>query len=292
MSELVASQFPEWAHLPVSPVEDPGWDNITFRLGDDKSVRLPSAPSYEAQVEKEHRWLPELAGRLPLPIPHPLAKGSPGLGFPRRWSIYRWIPGRTASPQTIRDEEEFAEELAGFLRSLYSLDPTDGPVFGPHSFLRGGPVGVYDEQTRETVAVLAGHIDTTAVMAVWEAAIAAPSNEQDGWVHGDVTGSNLLVDDSGRLSAVLDFGCSAVGDPACDLTVAWTLLHDKGRERFRSAMGLDAATWARARGWALWKALLGVRWPLEAGESGEALAHATAGPRSVIAAVLQDHATA
>ena len=47
------------------------------------------------------------------------------------------------------------------------------------------------------------------------------------WVHGDVAVGNLLVRD-GRLAAVLDFGSSGVGDPACDIVIAWTFL--SGRE--------------------------------------------------------------
>lgn len=292
VSRLVASQYPQWAHLPVSPVELPGWDNVTFRLGEDKSVRLPSGPSYEAQVEKEHRWLPRLALQLPLPIPQPLAKGSPELGFPRVWSIYLWRPGRPAAPETISDQEQFAEELAAFLCALYGLDPTGGPPWGSHSFKRGGPVSVWDEQTRETVDLLGNEVGRASVLAVWDAAMSAERNQRDVWVHGDVTESNLLVDSTGRLSAVLDFGCSSVGDPACDLTVAWTLLRGSGRERFRAALGFDDATWARGRGWALWKALLGIRWALEEGGTLEARGPRTAGSREVIAEVLADHATA
>jgi hypothetical protein len=43
VSRLLAAQFPQWAHLPVAPIELDGWDNTTFRLGDELSVRLPSA---------------------------------------------------------------------------------------------------------------------------------------------------------------------------------------------------------------------------------------------------------
>ena len=61
---------------------------------------------------------------------------------------------------------------------------------------------------------------------------------------------------SGRLCAVIDFGCAAVGDPACDLTFAWTFLDGDSREAFRAGLALDDGTWARARGWALWKAAI------------------------------------
>jgi aminoglycoside phosphotransferase (APT) family kinase protein len=84
---LITAQFPQWAHLKISPVEPNGWDNRTFRLGEEMSVRLPSAERYSAQVEKEHLWLPRLTPFLPLPIPIPLAMGAPDQNHPWHWSV-------------------------------------------------------------------------------------------------------------------------------------------------------------------------------------------------------------
>jgi aminoglycoside phosphotransferase (APT) family kinase protein len=254
VSRLVAMQFPEWAHLPVRPVALDGHDNTTLRLGDDLSVRLPSADAYVPQVEKEHRWLPFLASRLPLPIPEPVARGGPAPGFPRPWSVYRWRPGEPAIASRVADETRFATDLAGFLSALYEIDPTGGPRPGAHSFLRGGPIGALDADVRRSIATLGQAIDADAATRVWESALETTWERPPVWVHGDVTNSNLLVSD-GRLSAVLDFGCSAVGDPACDLAIAWTFFAGESRRAFRDALALDEGTWARGRGWALWKAL-------------------------------------
>ncbi len=255
VAALIADQFPQWADLPVSRVELDGWDNTTFRLGDDLSVRLPSADRYVPQVEKEQRWLPILAPLLPLPIPRPVALGLPGHGFARPWSVYGWLEGEPAAVDRIADLERFARDLAEFLAALYRVDPTNGPVAGEHSFYRGGPLATYDAETRATLSALEGRIDTRAATLVWEEALAAQWDGRRMWVHGDVTAANLLVVD-GRLSAVIDFGCSAVGDPACDLAIAWTLLHGESRAAFRDRLRLDEGTWARGRGWALWKALI------------------------------------
>jgi aminoglycoside phosphotransferase (APT) family kinase protein len=252
---LVAAQFPQWADLPVTPVEFDGWDNRTFHLGNNMSVRLPSAQGYVAQVEKEHRWLPRLAPLLPLPIPTPLAMGVPGEGYPWPWSIYRWLDGEVATIRRIADLREFAVALAEFLTALQGIDPTGGPPPGPHSFYRGGSLTVYDAETRRSIAALEGQIDTAAATAAWEAALHATWQGPPVWLHGDVAVGNLLVKE-GRLSAVIDFGCSAVGDPACDLTIAWTLLSGQSREAFRAGVPVDGAAWARGRGWALWKALI------------------------------------
>ena len=255
MSRLVARQFPQWADLPVSLVELDGWDNTTFRLGTTMSVRLPSADAYVAQIDKEHRWLPIFRGDLPLSIPEPLAKGEPALGFPRPWSIYRWIVGETATDETVSSLTQFADDLAAFLTALYSCDATDGPAAGPHSHWRGSPVTVWDSQTRDSLDRLSREIDAAGATEVWEAAVDARWEQPPVWVHGDITGANLLVQ-GGRLSAVIDFGCSAVGDPACDTTIAWTFFAGESRTAFKSQLPVDEGTWARGRGWALWKALI------------------------------------
>lgn len=251
---LVAEQFPRWSHLPVVPVELDGNDNTTFRLGEGLSARLPSADAYVAQVEKEHEWLPRLAPFLPFPIPEPLARGEPGCGFQRPWSVYRWLGGTIAKVDRIGDLPGFAADLAAFLSALYRIDPAGGPTPGAHSFLRGGPVEALNTDVRSALAALTGQIDTHVVTAVWEAALDAAWPGPDVWVHGDVTGTNLLVAD-GKLAAVIDFGCCAVGDPACDLAITWTLFHGESRRTFRDRLDLDEGTWSRGRGWALWKAL-------------------------------------
>ncbi|QKC84666.1 aminoglycoside phosphotransferase family protein [Mesorhizobium sp. NZP2077] len=255
VSRLVAAQFPQWRDLAVRPVASGGWDNRTFHLGDEMTVRLPSAAAYSLQVEKEHRWLPQLAPLLPLPIPVPLAMGVPAEGYPWHWSVYGWIEGETARRENIADLSQFAADLAGFLIALKRIEPTGGPAPGQHNFFRGGPLNVYDGETRQAITTLGSRIDGTSASAVWEAALAATWQGPPVWFHGDVASGNLLVED-GRLSAVIDFGTSGVGDPSCDLVIAWTFFEGESWEVFRADIGVDDATWARGRGWALWKALI------------------------------------
>ena len=281
VSRLVAAQFPQWAGLPVRPVDLDGWDNRTFRLGPEMSVRLPSGRQYALQVGKEHRWLPVLAGHLPLSIPQPRAKGAPGFGYPWPWSVYGWLDGRPAAAGQLASLSQFAADLAAFLAALYRIDPAGGPEPGDHNFFRGGPLSTYDAETRDAIAVLGDDIDVRGATEVWDAALAATWRGTPVWVHGDVSVGNLLVD-RGRLSAVIDFGSSAVGDPACDVTIAWTFLSGESREVFRAALPADAATWARGRGWALWKALI----MLAAGRRGN---QEEAGPRRIIGEVIAEH---
>lgn len=131
---LIASQFPQWKKLSIDSVATSGWDNRTFHLDKDKSVRLPSASEYELQVEKEHQWLPKLAPKLPLPIPVPIAMGCPEYGYPWKWSIYRWLDGETVTSAGIADLHGLATDLANFLKALHKIDATGGPPAGLHSF--------------------------------------------------------------------------------------------------------------------------------------------------------------
>jgi len=282
VTTLIASQFPRWSDLPIAAVRFDGWDNRTFRLGDDMSVRLPSAAGYSGQVDKEHRWLPVLAPLLPLPIPVPIAMGAPGAGYPWRWSVYRWIDGSIASHGRIDDHNDFATTLGKFLAALQQIDSSDGPPPGPQNCFRGGPLKTYDAETRRSIVALAGRIGTEAATDVWDAAMASTWEGSPVWFHGDMASGNLIVDD-GRLSAVIDFGCSGVGDPACDLTIAWTFLAGGSREAFRAVVPADEGTWARGRGWALWKALIQLVEHIDSNPAEAARA------RQVIDEVLADH---
>ncbi|MET0769957.1 MAG: phosphotransferase, partial [Solirubrobacteraceae bacterium] len=129
---LVDAQFPQWRDLPLEPVPAGGVDNRTFRLGDELSVRLPSAGWYALQVEKEQRWLPVLAPLLPLPIPAPVAQGRPGEGYPFAWSVYRWLEGEPASRERVPDLAAFATDLAAFHAALARAPPRGAPRPGPH----------------------------------------------------------------------------------------------------------------------------------------------------------------
>ena len=254
MRRLVADQFPRWADLPVEPVTGGGWDDWTFHLGPEVLVRLPSAAEYALAVDKEHRWLPELARQLPLPVPVPLGRGEPGAGYPFVWSVYRWLDGEPASADRIADPARFAVELAGFLTALQGVDTTGGPPPGTHTWFRGGTLRTFDGTVQGSLEVLAGRTDVGPAREVWAAALDAPWDGVPSWFHGDVAAGNLLLDD-GQLAAVIDFGTCGVGDPSCDLAVAWTLLTGDGRRAFRDRLSVGDAAWARGRGWALWKTL-------------------------------------
>ena len=243
---LLAEQFPDWAGLPLERLRSSGTDNALYRLGDEMVVRLPRIRSAVASVDKEHEWLPRLAPRIPPAIPAPLAKGTPAEGYPWQWGVYSWLDGENPAIDGITDIDSLTGDLVQFVDALHRIDLAGGPP--SH---RGAPLKVQDTEARSAIAELKGMADTEAATSAWNEALAIPEwSGQPLWIHGDLLPGNLLLR-AGRLTGVIDWAALGVGDPACDLIVAWALLPRAARKSFRVALGVDDATWARGRGWAL-----------------------------------------
>ncbi|ETI70514.1 aminoglycoside phosphotransferase APH(3') [Neobacillus vireti] len=252
---LINEQYPEWSELYITPVKNGGNDNRTFHLGDYMSVRLPSAADYAPQVEKEQKWLPILAEKLSLPIPVPIAKGNPNEEYPWSWSINKWLEGEPLSHNNIENLNQIAKDLGLFLIELQAIDTDEGPLAGKHNFYRGGSLSIYNDETRNAIENNKEDFDGGLLSEIWQLALDSEWESKPVWVHGDIAPGNLLVKD-GKLCAVIDFGILGVGDPSCDAAIAWNFFDDSSRKVFKNEINLDEATWNRARGWALWKALI------------------------------------
>jgi aminoglycoside phosphotransferase (APT) family kinase protein len=152
-----------------------------------------------------------------------------------------------------------AIDLARFLVVLRGINAESGPRSGRDNHYRGVALRHLDSTTRSAMENLANPSDRIAAGAAWDAALRAPEWDRAAcWVHGDLHSGNLLAR-NGRLSAVIDFGLLGVGDPACDVMVAWTFFSGAAREAFREALQVDDATWSRARGWALFSGAIALR---------------------------------
>ncbi|WP_440065450.1 aminoglycoside phosphotransferase family protein [Streptosporangium sp. OZ121] len=248
---LVDTQFPQWAGAPLELLDPAGSDHVIYRLGEGLAVRLPRHADAIGQARKEAEWLPRLAAHLPLAIPAPVGVGEPGFGYPWPWAVSRWLEGEVATVEALADSSEAAVELAEFLTALQGFAPEELPAVEARGDLVIRPLADRDHATRAAMAKVGGAFDTAAMTELWDAALSAPGwGRPPVWVHGDFHTGNLLVD-GGRLSAVIDFGGLGVGDPACDLMIAFTLMSARSRAAFRAALGVDDATWTRGRGWAL-----------------------------------------
>jgi aminoglycoside phosphotransferase (APT) family kinase protein len=245
---LLAEQFPEWAGLQLRRVVPDGTVNAIFRLGDELAVRLARREGPTEPGGKELEWLPRLAPLLPVDVPVPVAQGRPTGEYPWFWGIHTWVDGETVPVEEI-DALQAARDLAAFVTALQAIDPAGAPPG------RGVPLSERDESFRYWLARFEG--DPT-VAAEWERALAAPP--WDGppvWHHGDLDVRNWLVRE-GRISGVVDWGEMGVGDPACEVMVAWKLHSPAARDAFRESLPTDDATWERARGWVVSQAVAAV----------------------------------
>ena len=242
---LLAEQFPQWADLSLRRIEPAGTVNAIFRLGDGLSLRLARRRGPAEPGGPEVEWLPRLAPLLPLEVPVPVAQGRPTSYYPWFWDVHVWVEGETVPVAEI-DAVQAARDLAAFVAALQRVDPGDAPPG------RGIPLAQRDAEVRYWLARFDRRV---AVTPEWERALAAPP--WDGppvWHHGDLDARNWLVR-GGRIAGVIDWGCMGVGDPACDVMVAWKLDSGAARDAFREALATDDATWERARGWALSQAV-------------------------------------
>jgi aminoglycoside phosphotransferase (APT) family kinase protein len=238
VGRLVAEQFPHLADLPITEVRSTGTVNAIYRLGDRLCARLPRVAEWAPDLDREWRWLPELAPRLPLRVPEPVGRGRPGGSYPFSWAIYGWIDGQPYADELVDDERRAAEDLARFVVDLRRIDPVGAP--------RGGrrPLRELDAVTRAVIESARGVIDGDAAVVAWERALRAPAwAGSPVWIHSDLLRPNVLVRD-GRVCAVIDFGGVGVGDPAADVIAAWSVFGRAGRGVFRAALEVDDGTWS------------------------------------------------
>lgn len=248
---LVAAQFPAWAEEELAAVESTGTDHAIWRLGDELAVRMPRTPGAALQTARVAQWLPTLAPHLSIAVAAPVAVGEPGEGYPFAWTVNPWIEGEpAANGRTIKGRRPFLA-LGRFIHDLHGIDPTGGPLPGPENFWRGEPLKARNDATLAAFEQIANELSLPLMTRAWKKALAAPRYEGPGcWIHGDLAPGNVIVADN-RVAAVIDWGGMAVGDPACDYALVWSLAKPGGTPVWDLATRADAATITRARGWAL-----------------------------------------
>lgn len=251
--KLVREQFPQWQQLDIFPVAKSGFDNRTFHLGDTMTVRLPSGFDYVAQVEKENRWLPYLQKHLDYAISKPIATGQPTSYYPFSWSINLWIEGNTLLECFDVDQKQFAKDLAEALHKLQMVDCQNGPEAGKHNFYRGGDLKIYHQETLNALKNMENRLPVKRLFQIWETSVSTIYKGKKVWVHGDIAPGNILLRNN-KFYGLIDFGILGIGDPACDYAMAWTYFNEEARRIFLEGLPGDMIN--RARGWALWKALI------------------------------------
>jgi aminoglycoside phosphotransferase (APT) family kinase protein len=271
---LLGRQFPAWASLPLQQVRAGGTVNAVFRLGDELAVRLPLRVADVEGLDRQARFLPRVAAAVRARVPTVLAVGAPDAGYPCRWAVLDWLPGAPPQPGQVLGGP-FVDDLARFLADVHALPVTDLPV----AYRRALPP--LDGGLRAALDRLGARVDRPAALEIWLAAMQAGADPPPrAAIHCDVLPANVLIS-GGRLTGAIDWEAFGLGDPAVDLMIAWHVLDVVGRERLRTLLEVDEPTWRRARGWALYQAVVALDYyqltnPTMAAYSAVALGRLTA----------------
>ena len=255
VKKLIKEQFPQFSHLEIKPVEFMGHDNRTFYLGNQMSIRLPSSGEYASQVEKEWKWLNYLADKLSMPIRKPLFLGKGNSEYPYSFLINQWIDGEELNDNNIDSKNDIAKDLGKFLKTLQSIDSSNGPLAGDHNFFRGGNLKVYETMVLDSTEFLKEVLPKKDIENLWDLAVKSTYEGKPLWIHGDIACGNILIKEN-RINGIIDFGQLGIGDPACDYVMAWTYFDKSSKDIFLEELQCDINMKNRAMGWALWKALI------------------------------------
>jgi aminoglycoside phosphotransferase (APT) family kinase protein len=251
---LIERQFPTLAPARLE-FFGVGWDNLAFLVNERFVFRFPRRRIAAGLIEREIRVLPHLAPHLSLPIPAPLFAGKPEAAYPYAFAGYPRIPGITTCQTDLSDAERArnAAPLARFLAQLHKI-PVDEQTRaeGPGDDIERANIAKRAPHVQERLRALAPQlagVDVDALLARLDwLAVIPPRAEPPCWVHGDLYARHLLLNDDRCLCGVIDWGDVHLGDPALDLSIAFSFLPPNARDTFRQVYGpIDAATWDRAQ---------------------------------------------
>lgn len=267
VQDILNKHAPKWASLSVRAINSSGTDNTLFLLGDDHVLRLPKHEDTARFLVKELDWLPKLSG-LPLKVPELEFRSKTSGMVEFEFGIFKWIRGNVARRNAISDPCEAALALSDFLIELHKVDTDNAPPAGEQNNNRGIALRRLSKVVASSIAILADEIDADAAKGLWEQACSAAGPQQFVWLHGDLKADNLIAE-NGALTGVVDWGLSAVGDPAVDFAAAWSWVEPSSREAFRERGQISESDWQRSKGWALYCSVIALSF--YRGRSHEAL---------------------
>ncbi len=251
---LVADQFPQLGAPSLTRFGE-GWDNAAFLVNGEWVFRFPRRAVSAELIEAEARVLPLIAPALPLPVPVPMFAGTASGGYPWPFSGHRVLRGTPISkaPRSERAEPALARALGEFLRALHAIDAKSlvaaglpGDTIGRLDHVRMRPKFLERLDALQAAGLVRERNDLIAFLD--RVSPAGPRAECLAVVHGDLYAGHILVDENLRASGVIDWGDVHLGDPALDLSIAFSAISPGARDAFFGAYGaVDTRTLELAR---------------------------------------------
>jgi len=243
--QLLKEQISEFRPLELKPL-GLGWDNVMYKLGDDKIIRLPRTKVSDELIQIETKWLNHLASHLPITIPTTLFAGKPNAEYPFHWSVLPYFEGLTVNNSKL-DEREVLK-LAEFLKALHMLPISNTIGSDPNSILqvKADSETQRIERVKNNTEFLPERLTT-----MLEDGLSAIVPKDLKWIHADIHARNVIVNDN-KIEAIIDWGDMTNGDVSRDLCSFWTLFsnHNLIMKAFE-IYGATKSEITRSKAWAI-----------------------------------------
>ncbi|GIO30958.1 MULTISPECIES: phosphotransferase [Paenibacillus] len=248
---LVYSQFPQLSQESVR-LFGHGWDNTVYLVGDRYVFRFPRRSIAVPLLETEGKLLPMLADRITIPYSKPLFYGAGTSEYPPPFLGYDYLPGTYPIGLTDGQRLSSARTLAKFLKELHAFPVLTARENGAPSDHRNlTDLASRKEKMVRHLADLKGYIrgeDYRLISDYLQQLTTDRVEPKEVFLHGDLHFKNMLVDEKGRISGIIDWGDINIGHPACDLNVAYSFLPPAARTSFFQVYGgIDGETKLLAR---------------------------------------------
>ena len=220
--QSIATAYPD-LQVVSTGFNTQGQNSDVVVVNDELIFRFPKYAHVLEKLKTETAILEAVRGRLPLPVPEPIY---PSLDKPvgRAFAGYRMIPGEPlwrdtfgtiTDPRVVRG---LADQVAGFLRALHNMPVEDLGIELPLHDTHAESAGIY-ARIREKLFDFMRPDARTWAARHFEGFLSDAGNFQYRPVlkHGDFGTSNILFDrEQHRITGIIDFGSSGLGDPAYD----------------------------------------------------------------------------
>ncbi|MFC0032317.1 phosphotransferase family protein [Micromonospora chaiyaphumensis] len=228
LGDWFAAAVPGAARLTTARLVTGGKSNLTYEVGDGRSTWIVRRPplghvlSTAHDMAREYRVMSALrATSVPVPVTWALCADDGVLGAP--FYVMERVTGRAyrhaaeLEPLGTDRTRAISTRLVDTLATLHAVDPA---AVGLADF--GRPAGFLARQVRRWKTQLdASYCRDLPAADELHARLAAgvPADSAPGIVHGDYRLDNVLVDESDRLTAVVDWEMATLGDPLTDLAL-------------------------------------------------------------------------